>query len=114
MDIEYADDDLREAVNCEKELLRLFDKQVAKKIKMRIAVLDSAPCLADVPHTPPEMRHQLKGKRKGQFAVDTTRKSGVRIIFLPNHEPVPLKEDGGIDLTKVTKIVIVEICDYHD
>lgn len=114
MDISFLDTSLEEAVNSEKELRRLFDKQVAKKIMMRMGVLRAAGCLAQVPHTPPEMRHELKRNRKGQFAVDTTRTSGIRIIFKPDHDPVPVKDDGGIDLTQVSKIVILEIRDYHN
>lgn len=36
-----------------------------------------------------------------------------RLIFIPDHDPVPRKDDGGIDLAQVTKITILEITDYH-
>ena len=32
---------------------------------------------------------------------------------MPNHEPVPRKDDGGIDLDKLTSIIIIEVVDYH-
>ena len=53
----------------------------------------------------------LKGDRKGTFAV--LLQNPLRLIFEPDHEPVPVKEDGGIDLTAVTAITILEITDYH-
>ena len=35
-----------------------------------------------------------------------------RLVFEPNHEPLPRAEDGGIDAGQVTAIVIVEVTDY--
>ena len=76
-----------------------------------MSVLKSAENLAQVPVRKPDRRHELTGKRKGTFAVDL--KHPFRLIFKPNHEPVPKKEDGGIDLTKVTAITILGVEDYH-
>ena len=37
-----------------------------------------------------------------------------RIVFVPDHDPLPRKrDDAGIDLSKVTKIKITWIGDYH-
>jgi proteic killer suppression protein len=38
---------------------------------------------------------------------------GFRLIFEPADEPVPRKDDGGLDWTKVTVVRILEIKDYH-
>ena len=73
--------------------------------------MSAAPTLADVSHRPPERRHQLDGKRKGQFAVDVQQP--YRIVFKPEHNPVPKTEDGGIDLGQITAIEIQGIEDYH-
>lgn len=78
---------------------------------IRLAVLRNARTLALVPTTKPERRHLLKGKRKGQFAVDLDR--SFRLVFEPNHDPVPRSEDGGIDIERVTAITITEVTDYH-
>jgi proteic killer suppression protein len=64
-----------------------------------------------VPTTPPERRHQLKGRRKEQFAVDLDRSR--RLVFKPANEPIPYSDDGGIDLDRVTAITILEVVDYH-
>ena len=55
--------------------------------------------------------HQLKGNRDEQFAVDLVHP--YRLVFEPNHDPLPRKEDGGINLEQVTAIKIMEVVDYH-
>ena len=78
---------------------------------MRLAVLANAPTLAAVPHSPPDRRHQLTGDREGQYAVDLDHQN--RLIYVPNHDPVPRLNDGGIDIDRVTAITIMEVTDYH-
>ena len=46
-----------------------------------------------------------------QFSVKLFR--GKRLVFEVDHAEVPRKDDGGIDLTKVTAVRIIEIVDYH-
>ena len=60
---------------------------------------------------PPVRRHQLTGGQKRQFAIDLVQP--YRLIFKPDHEPVPRKDDGGIDLNQVTAIKIIDVKDYH-
>lgn len=86
---------------------------LAKRIKMRLDVLYAADCLGDVPAEPPARRHQLSdsGDYEGCFAVDLN--GNWRLVFRPDHSPVPLLEEGGIDLSAVTAVIIVEIVDYH-
>ena len=55
--------------------------------------------------------HELTGNRKGQLAVRVS--VNYRLIFEPNHEPVPAKADGGLDWEAVTAITILDIEDYH-
>jgi len=38
---------------------------------------------------------------------------GKRLIFAVHHDPLPRKDDGGIDMQRVTAIMILEIVDYH-
>ena len=37
----------------------------------------------------------------------------IRLIFMPFHDPIPTKADGGLDWTAVTAVVIVGVEDYH-
>ena len=54
----------------------------------------------------PPRCHQLKGKRKGQFAVVLT--GNWRLVF----EPEPPIE-GHVNLAEVKKIRLLEVVDYH-
>ena len=74
-------------------------------------MLRGAACLAQVPTQKPDRRHELTGDRKGEFAVDL--RHPFRLLFRPNHDPVPLKEDGGFDLSRITAITILGVEDYH-
>ena len=56
--------------------------------------------------------HEMKGNRKGQLSVDL--KHPLRLIFEPDHDPVPKKADGGLDLVRITKVVIIEYTDPHE
>lgn len=78
---------------------------------IRLAVLKAARTLALVPTTPPDRRHQLRGDRDEQFAVDLVHPH--RLVFEANHDPLPRKDDGGIDVEQVTAITIIEVIDYH-
>lgn len=110
MNISFANNKLRKIFNSEKELKKKYGKN-ACYIKLRMAVLMAAPSLAHVSRRPPERRHELEGIRKGTFAVDV--KHPFRLIFKPNHNPMPQKDDAGIDLERITAITILEVEDYH-
>lgn len=72
--------------------------------------LRAAPTLADM-HGVPGNCHGLSSDRAGEFAVDL--RGPYRLIFVPDHDPVPQLNDGGIDTSKVTDIRIKEVDDYH-
>ena len=83
----------------------------ATKIQMRLGVLKQAAHLGDVPKAPPERCHQLTADRDEAFAVVV--KDQWRLVFVPNHDPIPRKADGGIDEERVTAIEIQGVIDYH-
>lgn len=111
MDIFFRSNNLAKVMNEEKRLRTEYGLNNAKQIRLRLAVLAAASCLADVPTTPPDRRHQLSGDRDGCFAVDGHHP--FRVIFEPAHHPLPRKGDGGLDLRKVTAITILDVVDYH-
>jgi len=111
LDVSFKDKKLAKTCNSEKALVRAFGKANARKIMRRLTLLEAAASLSDVPVTPPTRRHELKGDRKGQFAIDVQHP--FRVVLEPAHEPVPTKDDGGIDLDAVTAIEIITIEDYH-
>ncbi|HBR18740.1 MAG: hypothetical protein A2Y13_12400 [Planctomycetes bacterium GWC2_45_44] len=111
MNIRFISTKLQKVLCTEKELVRHYGSKNAQKIQNRLVLLRNAPTLAQMPSTPPYRCHPLKGDYAGCFAVDVNHP--FRIIFRPAHTPVPTKEDGGIDLTAVTDIEILDIKDYH-
>ena len=111
MDIAFRTRKLKKNFNEEAALRKAYGARMAKAIVLRMAVLRAASNLAQVPITKPDRRHQLSADREGEFAVDLV--DAYRLVFKPNHEPVPCKEDGGIDLERVSAITILEVGDYH-
>lgn len=83
----------------------------ANHLRRRLSILREAACLSDVPGRPPERRHPLKGDRRGQYAV--VIKDNWRLVFEPDHDPLPVDGEGALDLRAVTAIRILEIVDYH-
>ncbi len=100
--------DAAEAPACE----RILDQARGCQTEICVSpIVQAAPNLAAVPTDKPVRRHLLKGNRAGQFAVDLVHP--YRLVFKPNHAPVPLREDGGIDTERVTAITIIDVVDYH-
>ena len=111
MDISFRTRKLERTFKTAEALQKAFGTRMAKVMMTRMAVLRAAGNLALVPATPPDRRHQLGGDRKEQFAVDLV--NPYRLLFEANHEPLPRKDDGGIDTAQVTAITIREVVDYH-
>jgi toxin HigB-1 len=97
----------------------LHDRQGAQRwggenwprLRRRLAALAAAPTLQDMDGVPGNC-HQLHADRAGQFAVDLW--GSYRLVFEPDHDPLPVRpDDGGIDRSRVTKIMIREVVDYH-
>lgn len=111
MNIAFANAKLKRDFNSTRRLSKKYGKKIAAKISERLTILEEAQNLADIHHGPPLYCHQLEHDRKGQYAIRLTE-SG-RLTFEPDHDPLPILDDGGIDISKVTAIVIVEVIDYH-
>lgn len=110
MDIIFKTKKLAKIFNEEKRLKKEFGEN-AKYIKRRMAVLHAALSLIDVPQQKPFKCHELTGNRKGEYAVYL--KQPYRLIFKPAHESIPIDNDGGYDLEKITAIKILGVEDYH-
>lgn len=111
MDITFKKKKLEKIFGSEEELRRRYGKINGRLIARRMMVLLHAPTLAHVPVEKPVRRHELKGSRKGEFAVDVEQPR--RIVFTVNHNPMPIKEDGSIDLEHVRAITVIGVEDYH-
>ena len=114
MDISFKSTKLEKEFNEGKRLKKVYGGIRAKKIRIRLSELRAAISLYDLgpPYDGPGRCHELKGERKGQLSVDLDHP--YRLIFVPNHEPVPRKVDGGLDWNQVTAIIITGIEDTHE
>ena len=111
MELSLRNRKLAQVFSSERTLRREYGARAARTIMIRLAVLLDAETLSEVPATPPDRMRQLIGNRDEQFAVNLVHP--YRMVFEPDHEPLPRKEDGGIDLERVTAITILEVIDYH-
>jgi toxin HigB-1 len=109
MKITFENEDYKTLCEQNNIAQRKLGPQMAKKLRARLAELMAASSVAELCAGRP---HPLKGDRAGQFALDLVHPR--RLVFEPDQDPVPFKDDGGIDWSQVTQVCIVWIGDYHD
>ncbi|MCG6136190.1 MAG: killer suppression protein HigA [Nostoc sp. LLA-1] len=109
MEIAFADSKLQTLCEQLDIAQRKLGAKCTKKLITRLADIAAVSCVTELVAGRP---HPLKGDRAGEFAVDL--EGGKRLVFKPDHDPVPLTKHGSIDWSKVTAICIVLIGDYHD
>jgi proteic killer suppression protein len=110
MDFSFATRKLERELTDDRAMKKAYGER-SRALQNRLSVLAVAQKLGDVPKGPPDWLEQLKGDRNEQFSVVLTK--NWRLIFEVDHNPIPRRDDGGIDLDKVTAIRIVEVVDYH-
>ena len=111
MEVSFATTRLERLFASDSSLAREYGIRRARFIRAIMTVLVERPTLAQVPATPPLRCHQLIGDRDEQFAVNVDRR--YRLVFEPARRPIPRRADNGIDIARVTAIVIIEVVDYH-
>lgn len=111
MDILFGSRKLREL--CHDDLLatRTLGAPSATKLRARMDDLRAASNFA-VCFVLPGRLHALTGKRAKTYAM--TLHGGWRLILELANEPLPLRIDKSPDLTRITAIRVIEVCDYHD
>ena len=115
MEISFKSRKLAKQFNSQNELVRNFGAYQAKKISIRLSELQAAANLHDFwpPKSGPSRCHELnQGKRRGQISVDL--EYPYRLIFAPDHDPVPTSDDGGLDWYKVTAVLILGVENTHE
>lgn len=110
MQITYYNRKLRKLCGDNREAVRSLGQNSAKKLQSRLSDIEAALNVQDLP--PVGNPHPLVGDRQGQFSIGLA--AGKRLVFIPNHNLVPKKDDGGINWALVTSVTIVFIGDYHD
>ena len=95
MEVAFSTRKLAKLCSSAKEMTGKWEKPMAAKIQQRLLELLAADKLEDVPRVPPPRCHEMSGNRKGQLAVVLVQP--FRLVFSPDHDPIPKKEDGGLD-----------------
>ena len=89
--------------------VRKLGEPCARQLRARLADLSAAANVCELVAGQP---HPLKGDRAGQFAV--TLHGGQRLVFEVADEPIPTTDDNHIDWTRVTRVRVIFIGNYHD
>lgn len=109
MDIAFRDKKTRELCEQQATASRKLGTACARKLRSRLADLQAAERVTDLVAGRP---HPLQGVRAGQFALDL--EGGRRLVFEPDQQPLPRRDDGSVDWFRITSIRIIYIGDYHD
>ena len=110
MEISFATSKLAKLCNSQKKLQGAHGPRMAGLIQQRLMDLEAAETLESMRSVPGRC-HQLTENLDGLFAVYLVHPD--RLVFAPDHDPVPQLSGGGVDWSKVSKIEVVGIGDYH-
>lgn len=94
-----------------KAMQREWGPEMAKKLALRLNQLEDADNLEIVARSRLGRFHEYAGGAKGVLALDLVHPQ--RLLFRPNHDPVPYKEGNELDLAAVTRVVILGVTDPH-
>lgn len=111
MDIFYRNKRDQELLNDHGKLIREYGDRMANTIILRQQQIKAAGNLFEFSKLPQTRCHALHGDRQGEYAADLVHPA--RLIFQPDHDPLPETSDGGLDWTRVTVVKILRIEDYH-
>ncbi len=110
MDLSYKNRKLERSLTEDKNIIKTYG-HLSKKIKQRINQLVASEDLSIIAKIPVMRLHPYKGDRLGEWSVDI--QENWRICFKIYHDPIPLLDDGGVNLNQVTAIKIISIEDPH-
>ena len=110
MIISFDDGKFAREVNDSRQLVRAYGERRAKLIRRRLDEMRAADSLADLRNLPGPRCHELRGDRKGQLSVDLEHP--YRLLFVAA-EPVPYRDDGGLDWSRVEAVIILGVEDTH-
>ncbi|OHB66292.1 MAG: killer suppression protein [Planctomycetes bacterium RBG_13_63_9] len=110
MEIWFGSARLQKLCNSNSKLRGKYGPRMAGLIQQRLVDLAEVQNLAEMRLLPGRC-HELSGDLRGSLAVDLVHPD--RLVFKPANDPIPVKEDGGLDWSAVTEIEIAGIGDYH-
>ncbi len=111
MEISYPSKKMQKICTSEKEMKGKLGPRMAELLKRQLTAIEAASNLEELWTVPQTRCHEMKGGRKGQVSIDLVHPR--RLYIVPDHDPVPEKEDGGLDRAAVTRVLVVGIDDPH-
>jgi toxin HigB-1 len=109
IDIAWSDRKLADCSKTDRAGQKHFGQHRWKLLRRRLAALEGAATLRDLRGV--GSFHALTADLAGSFALALD--GPYRLVFSPDHDPVPLLDDGGIDEAAVTRILISGVANYH-
>jgi len=94
MKIYFDTKKLQKQCSKNQNMVKAFGPRRSERLQQRIGELQAAGALSDISHLLPIRCHELVN-RLSVFSVDLEYPS--RLLFIPANDPIPRKEDGGID-----------------
>ena len=110
VDISYTSRKMQKDCSSEKKMAARWGTLTARRLMSRLTEMEAAVTLEDLRNLPQARCHERKGKGC-LLSVDLAQP--YRLVFQPDHDPFPVKPDGGLDWTRVTRILILEVDDPH-
>jgi proteic killer suppression protein len=111
MEVTFKNNKFHKICHSERELIKKYGKNCARKIRVRLDDLQAATNLEEFKALPGRC-HELKGDRKGQLSLDLEHP--LRLIFEPLNEGIEKKNDSGMDWKLINAVKIIEVEDTHD
>jgi len=113
MEVDFSTKKLKKQMEQAKEMVKVHGPLRAQKLRLVLTALRAATDLAAFapPYSPPHRCHELTGNLKGVLSLDLDHP--YRLLFVPDHEPLPMRKEGGLDWTQVTAIVIKGVENTH-
>jgi len=111
VDVSFRTSKLRKHTETIATAQREWGERRGKLVRRRLDELAAATNLEMMRGLPGARCHELTGNLKGRLAVDLDHP--YRLLFEPANDPIPRKDDGGLDWPRITAITVTDIIDYH-
>lgn len=111
VDIIFRTGKLEKECNDSRLSRKKHGKERSDRLRRRLDELRAANNLEEMRTLPQARAHELVGDRAGQISLDLDHP--YRLIIEPAHDPIPVKEDGGLDWQNITAVRVLEIADTH-
>jgi len=109
VEIRFKNNKLENSFTDDRLLVKTYG-ELAKKIKQRYGELKAADNLSVIAKIPVLRLHSHQGN-KGIWSVDIHQ--NWRILFTIDQDPIPILENGGVDLKTIEIIKIESVEDPH-